>query len=300
MKLEWKEMIYKNLPAKMLEVVPSDIAQYCNGFANLTLDQRRNFYVNLFTELCRFESGFDPKCTYKEGFNDAKGKPVISTGLFQVSVESLSGYGFKATQESLFDPEFNIQGMLTIASKWIIQDGRIASDAIPWRGLSRYWSPFRTFARKQSIQQATLAVNYGGNQMSIYDQFYAAAKAEMGVAELPGISENKKIIEYHSYTSLKATSELTPWCSSFANYVVSKCGLKGTNSAAAISWMKWGKPLAKPVKGCIAVLKRKGGNHVAFVDHVDGNMLYLLGGNQGNQVGISAYPKDRLLGFRGV
>jgi N-acetylmuramoyl-L-alanine amidase len=165
MKLGWKEMIYKNIPAKMLLANPTDIKEYCNGWEMIGERERRNFYVNLFTELCRFESGFNPKCTYKENFNDAKGKPVISTGLFQVSVESLGGYGFKVTQENLFDPETNIKAMLTIASKWIIQDGCLASDKSPWKGISRYFSPFRDPKRKNAIKKATLAVNYGGEKV---------------------------------------------------------------------------------------------------------------------------------------
>jgi len=299
MKLEWKEIIYKNLPTKMLAVVPSDIDQYCINFANLTLDQRRNFYVNLFTELCRFESGFDPKCTYKESFNDAKGKPVVSCGLFQVSVESLAGYNFKVTQEQLFDPETNIKAMLAIASKWIIQDGCISSDKSPWRGLARYWSPFRAALKKEQIRKATLAVNYGEN-VNIYDQFYAMAKTQMGIHEIPGSKQEKKILEYHQATSLKATDEETPWCSSFANWVVKQCGVEGTNSAAARSWMKWGRELKQPVKGCIVVFSRTGGGHVSFFDSQDKDFIYCLGGNQSDGVNISAYRKDRLLGFRGV
>ena len=233
MNLEWEAIIYENLPDKMLEVVPSDIEQYCNVFASLSLDQRRKFYVNLFEQLCRFESGFNPKCTYKENFNDAKGKPVISTGLFQVSVESLSGYGFKVTQEQLFDPETNIKAMLTIASKWIVQDGCIASNDKPWRGLARYWSPFRDSKRKNQIRGAMQSVIYEVNEMSIYDQFYAMAKSQMGAHELPGKQQEKKILGYHQATSLKAIDDETPWCSSFANWVTKQCGVQGTNSAAA-------------------------------------------------------------------
>lgn len=300
MKPEWKEMIRKNIPARMLAVNPTDIKQYCNDWESMDRFQRAEFYVNLFTELCRFESGFNPKCTYKESFNDIKGKPVISTGLFQVSVESLSGYGFKVSQEQLFDPETNIKAMLTIASNWIIKDGCIASDTKPWDGLARYWSPFRTANRKNQIKKATLAVNYGGNQMSIYDQFYAAAKSQMGIAELSGKLHSKAILGYHAETTLKATDDETPWCSSFANWITKQCGVTGTRSAAAKSWMKWGKELKTPVKGCIVVFTRTGGGHVSFYDHEDKDFIYCLGGNQGDMVCIAAYRKDRLLGYRGV
>lgn len=301
MKPEWKEMIRKNIRLPMLAVNPSDIKQYCNGWETMGYLERTEFYVDLFTELCRFESNFDPNCIYKEDFDDVNGNPVISTGLFQVSVESLAGYKFHVKQTSLLNPEVNIQAMLTIASKWIIEDGRISSDERPWKGLARYWSPFRTANRKNAIKKVTLSTNYGGvNQVTIYDQFYAMAKSQMGIHEIPGSKQEKKILEYHQATSLKAQDEGTPWCSSFANWVTKQCGVQGTNSAAARSWMKWGKELKNPVKGCIVVFTRTGGGHVSFFDSQDKDFIYCLGGNQSDSVNISAYRKDRLLGFRGV
>lgn len=135
--------------------------------------------------------------------------------------------------------------------------------------------------------------------MSKYDLAYAAAKGEMGVAEVPGKSHNKRVLAYHACTSLYATDDETPWCSSFINWVMKKIGEKGTNSAAAKSWMKWGVELKKPVPGCVVVFTRAGGGHVALFDHEDKDYVYTLGGNQGNRVNISAYPKSRLLGYRG-
>jgi uncharacterized protein (TIGR02594 family) len=136
--------------------------------------------------------------------------------------------------------------------------------------------------------------------MGIYNKFYETAKKEMGIAELPGKAQNKRILQYHPATSLKATDEETPWCSSFANWVVAQCGVKGTNSAAARSWMKWGKELKKPVKGCLVVFTRKGGGHVGFVHEVLQDSILVLGGNQNNSVSIASYSKSRLLGYRGV
>lgn len=129
--------------------------------------------------------------------------------------------------------------------------------------------------------------------------FYAAAKAEMGVAETPGKLHNKRVLQYHAATNLRATDDETPWCSSFCNFIVQACGVKGTKSAAARSWLKWGEPLKEPVKGCIVVFSRTGGGHVAFYHSHDAKYIYTLGGNQGNRVCIAAYPVARLLGYRG-
>jgi len=135
----------------------------------------------------------------------------------------------------------------------------------------------------------------------IYRKFYSIAESQMGVHELPGRAQNKKILEYHATTSLGATDDETPWCSSFVNWCVKQAGFNGTNSAAARSWMKWGVPLKSPEKGCIVVFQRPGGNHVAFFDSDQGSeYIRVLGGNQGDQVSLSNYRKDRILGFRGI
>lgn len=301
MKEEWKQIIRRCISDDLLRVIPNDINEYCTSFSKLSFEQRKEFYVDLFTELCRFESNFDPNCTYKEGFNDVKGNPVISTGLFQLSVESVGGYGVKLKQSDLLIPEVNIKAMLLIATHWITKDRCIASDKSPWRGMSRYWSPFRNAAKKQLIKNKTLLKNYGGNmEETIYSKLYAMAKSQMGLHELPGKAHEKKILEFHAHTSLKAVDDETPWCSSFVCWVVDMCGLKSTNSAAARSWLKWGKQINTPVKGCIVVMKRPGGNHVTFFDHQDANYIYCLGGNQSNSVCISAYKKDRVLSYRGI
>ena len=127
------------------------------------------------------------------------------------------------------------------------------------------------------------------------------AARESGVSEVPGPGDNPRILEYHRETSLGASDDSVAWCSSFANWCMKQAGIEGTNSAAARSWLTWGKKLDEPRNGCVVVLKR-GANpaqgHVAFyVGDGTGNVR-VLGGNQGNQVKISNYPKSMLLGYR--
>jgi uncharacterized protein (TIGR02594 family) len=111
---------------------------------------------------------------------------------------------------------------------------------------------------------------------------------------------------FASYTTLKATSDEVPWCSSFANFIVEKCGDKGTKSAAARSWLNWGKVLETPEPGCIVVLERKDQNnpnsaHVTFYVCPDGDdHIQCIGGNQGDMVKQSRYLKSTVLGYRGA
>jgi len=127
------------------------------------------------------------------------------------------------------------------------------------------------------------------------------AKTEKGIREIlkPG-QHHKRIIEYHSTTMLKATTDETPWCSSFVNWVVIKAGYKGTNNALAKSWLKWGKELKIPREGAIVIVKKKNkksdaetgsstGFHVAFFVRKSATHITLLGGNQGDQVKESNY-----------
>lgn len=125
------------------------------------------------------------------------------------------------------------------------------------------------------------------------------AKKYLGIKEIPGSRHNPQIIEFHKTTG-KFDDDETPWCSSFANYVVKEAGFEGTGNAMARSWMNWGVKLDKPVPGCIVVFTRGTGGqgHVAFVVEDQGDDLKCLGGNQSDSVCYSLYSKAKVLGYR--
>lgn len=124
---------------------------------------------------------------------------------------------------------------------------------------------------------------------------------EIGVREIKGLNHNKRILEYHKATSLKATDDETPWCSAFANWVMAQAGVKGTDSAAARSWLQWGKKIEKPVYGAVVVLSR-GKNpwqgHVGFVAEIGLDYIMVLGGNQGDKVSIAKFHTSQVLSYR--
>jgi len=129
------------------------------------------------------------------------------------------------------------------------------------------------------------------------------AKKEIGVMEISGPGNNSRITEYHSTTKLNAKNDETAWCSSFANWTLNQSGIKGTDSAAASSWLIWqgGTQLDKPAYGSIAVV----GNPVTHVGFVAGQSdrggIILLGGNQGPEgsgsVNYSPFNPDSLRYF---
>ena len=124
------------------------------------------------------------------------------------------------------------------------------------------------------------------------------AKRELGTKEIVGRSHTARIIEYHATTSLRATTDEVPWCSSFVNWCVERSGLRGTRSARARDWLNWGVPLRQPRLGAIAVFSRDGGGHVGFYVGETERDVRVLGGNQSNAVTQSGYARSRLLGYR--
>ena len=122
------------------------------------------------------------------------------------------------------------------------------------------------------------------------------AVAELGVHEdtRPGM-HTARIVEYHKTTTLKATDDETPWCSSFVNWVMIQSGRKGTNSALAKSWLNWGQPSTTATTGVIVVIKKRTagfsnatgsstGFHVGFYISATNSSVQILGGNQDNRV----------------
>ncbi|RIK82104.1 MAG: TIGR02594 family protein [Planctomycetota bacterium] len=127
------------------------------------------------------------------------------------------------------------------------------------------------------------------------------ARREIGVRETAGAAHNPRVIEYHGATSLKATTDETAWCASFVNWCLKQAGVMGTNSAAAASFVTWGKQTA-PQPGAVCVIYNaaaansslsRSGNHVGFLVEETPNAYVLLGGNQSDSVKISNFGKGK-------
>lgn len=171
---------------ELLDLSPKDATEYCPQYKNLGLNARRRFYVALFAALAKFESAYKDNVAYEEacyvklrdangkeykgripetkapkgcGIKDAQGKYVVSRGQLQISKESANSYGCKISDsKELHDPKVNIECGNRIAKKWIAQDGVIAGGSSgAWKGMARYWSPFRKSDRIAEIKKKTRA-----------------------------------------------------------------------------------------------------------------------------------------------
>ena len=83
------------------------------------------------------------------------------------------------------------------------------------------------------------------------------------------------------------------WCADFINMLV------GGHSRAAASYLSRGTYAKYGCVNCVAVLKRRGGNHVGVVSGYDeeGNPI-IISGNHNGVVGIGVYRRERVIGYR--
>lgn len=137
------------------------------------------------------------------------------------------------------------------------------------------------------------------------EKVFVMAKTQIGVKELVKGS-NPQIEAYHKMATLKndkGADDAVPWCSSFMCWAFESAGLKSTNSKAARSWLKYGKPTTTPVKGDLVIFwrgsKDSAKGHVALFDGFNkyGDIV-CLGGNQTDAVCFKPYLKEQLLEFR--
>lgn len=139
------------------------------------------------------------------------------------------------------------------------------------------------------------------------DSILKTAVSQLGEKEISGAQEhNRTIINYAQEAGFKwVNDDETPWCSIFVNWVAQKNKLKSSKKANARSWLKIGQKVDDaPEPGDVVIFWREDPNswkgHVGFFFGYsqDGKRVYCLGGNQGNQVSVSAYPVNTVLGFR--
>lgn len=138
------------------------------------------------------------------------------------------------------------------------------------------------------------------------DNFIQIAVAELGQKEIVGPENNPRIEEYAKEIGVwPFNDDETAWCSIFINWVAKKANLKKSEKVNARSWLVVGQSAdSNPSPGDIVVFWRekpeswKGHVGIFLGFSKDGERVFCLGGNQGNQVSISAYPTNTVLGYR--
>ncbi|MCD4724283.1 MAG: TIGR02594 family protein [Bacteroidales bacterium] len=138
------------------------------------------------------------------------------------------------------------------------------------------------------------------------DKLLKIAVAQLGQKEITGPADNPNIVNYAKEAGFDwVDDDETPWCSIFVNWVAKKAGLNGSGKANARSWLQVGANVnSAPEPGDVVIFWR--GSKDSWQGHVGfflgyskkSDRVYCLGGNQGNQVSVTAYNIDKVLGFR--
>lgn len=144
----WSEHVYNTLPTlgpDLLTSNPVDAKIFCPNYKNLGKSDRKRFWAFFISSMAKFESEFNPKSAFTEGFKDSTGRYVVSRGLLQISLESSKSYscGFR-TSADLHSANGNLSCGIRILNHWMKRDVRIASKyGGGWKGGARYWSVLR-------------------------------------------------------------------------------------------------------------------------------------------------------------
>lgn len=116
---------------------------------------------------------------------------------------------------------------------------------------------------------------------------------------------NPKVVKYFADVGHGGVKDdETAWCAAFVGAHLKRVGLPHTGALNARSYLDWGFPVSvsDAEVGDIVVFSRGDPNgwqgHVGFYHSQDHSRIFVLGGNQGNQVNIKPYSKERLLGVR--
>ena len=150
---EWTESTLVAVSTKdpqLSERVPADIATWCPGYTEATVEERRAFWTGLLSAVAKYES------TWNENASGGGGRWI---GLMQISPRSAANYGCDATSVgALKDGEANLECAVEIMSTQVAKDGLVAGGGN--RGIGRDWAPLRSSEKRAAMAAWTRAQPY--------------------------------------------------------------------------------------------------------------------------------------------
>ena len=133
---------------------------------------------------------------------------------------------------------------------------------------------------------------------------FEIARSYIGTKEGVGAADNPKIMAmYASVGQSQVEHDSVAWCAAFVGHCLETAGLRSTRKLTARSYLDWGVgiELTAARAGDIVVFSRGTSGwqgHVGFFVAQTGQMIEVLGGNQGDAVNIRRMPAAKLLGVR--
>lgn len=124
-------------------------------------------------------------------------------------------------------------------------------------------------------------------------------------ASILGKNSNPVILNFYKESlNPQIKNDDVAWCAAFVNAILHECGLPQTGKLNARSFLELGQETSEPVLGDIVILWRIAKDtvygHVGFFIKKHDNLIYILGGNQDNEVKIKGYDEKYLLGYRTI
>lgn len=310
---EWSEFLIEQILSHWTAISKaSDIKEIIPDFDKLTKEQSAIVLAELLSCVAKYECSWNPILTAKD-VNGRSEKKYLATGLFQMNEIDQINYKTETdyTHDELKNPLVNIEVAVKIIITVIKVRGKITFFSSEKSPVLRYF--FATLVKDSTVGKKVFA-DFKKEYARILQSFsikqdppkneeiplwYQIATKELGVTEVRG-GENKRILEYHSATSLKAREDEVSWCASFVSWVLLQAGCKSLKTAWARDYLSYGNKLSAPKKYCIMVFERNapgGDSHVCFWTGEETSTGYkVLGGNQSNMVCIKEYLKKDLLG----
>lgn len=132
----------------LLSTVPSDVLQFCPGYASQSRENRAAFWAGLLSSVARHES---------RHVETAKGGGGRYLGLMQISRPAASANGCGG---SLLDGSDNLRCAVRIMARHVVRDNAIAGGKSGWRGVARDWMPLRSSSKRADIASWTRKQSY--------------------------------------------------------------------------------------------------------------------------------------------
>lgn len=148
--LTWTKFLYDLIAtegADLTAITPKDAALFCPNYKNISDDERRIFWMRLFSAVMEQES------TYRQfrAYHSVRVQwGLYSVGLMMLSLDSSKqkrfGCDFVESYDDLYDWRKNMRCSFRIMRHYYLEDRAItgrSGEEGRWLGLARYYEPFR-------------------------------------------------------------------------------------------------------------------------------------------------------------
>lgn len=105
------------------------------------------------------------------------------------------------------------------------------------------------------------------------------------------------VADARRYIGTNPTGRRSLWCGAFMDKVLRDTGHRGGGNLAK-GYLHYGRRIAGPQVGAIAVMGRRGGGHVGVVSGIDANgNPIIISGNHNHTVAEATYPRHRIIAY---